>query len=178
MAKYLLTGHVLDQQETALVGKEVMLQRMYYPPTTTNGVVMGQELWFTTGAGGAVPAGFYLVPGMYRVECRVGAVRNVAYLDMPEQDAVFEEELVTVPETVIGRTALYLRYGDDVYKASVTGVTSAGVPMIDWTLDSAESANDALYLRFGSTVFKGSITGVTSQGVPEIDWEVYTGALT
>ena len=104
MAKYLLTGHVLDQQETALVGKEVMLQRMYYPQTTENGVVMGQELWFTSGAGGAIPAGFYLVPGLYRVECRVGAVVNKAYLLMPDENAVLEEVLITVSEedTVVG----------------------------------------------------------------------------
>lgn len=105
MAKYLLTGHVLDQQEAALVGKEVMLQRLYFPHKTTNGVVMGQELWFTTIAGGAVPAAFYLVPGIYRFECRVGAVRNVAYMAMPDEDAVLEDILTTVTEAdaVIGR---------------------------------------------------------------------------
>ncbi len=104
MAKYLLTGHVLDQQEAALVGKEVMLQRLYFPHKTTNGVVMGQELWFTTIAGGAVPAAFYLVPGIYRFECRVGAVRNVAYMAMPDEDAVLEDILTTVTEAdaVIG----------------------------------------------------------------------------
>lgn len=120
MAKYLLTGHVLDQQESALVGKEVLLQRMYFPHTTENGVVMGQELWITTGSGGAIPAGFYLVPGLYRVECRVGAVVNKAYLLMPDDNAVLEEVLITVSEeeTVLGyfRTVAEVRLSRITYK--------------------------------------------------------------
>lgn len=178
MAKYLLTGNLKDQQETALGSKPMLFQLRYYPKTTGNGVVSAQELWITTTAGGAIPASTYLVPGIYRVEWRVGAVRNVAYLDMPEQDAVLEEELITEPETVIGRSAMYLQYGDDVYKGSITGVTSDGLPLIDWELTTATSANDAMYLRYGSQVFKGSITGVTGSGMPIIDWEVFTGVLT
>lgn len=94
MARYILSGIIQDQQENPVGEKPVVVQMFFAPMAGETGIISGQELWFTTDEDGNIPADFYLVPGTYRIEWRLGAVRNVNYFVMPSEDADIKDILV------------------------------------------------------------------------------------
>lgn len=112
MAKYILTGTILDQQENPIAEKPILFQLMYFPKANTSGVISATELWITTTEEGQIPENTYLTPGYYRIEWRIGAVVNKAYFVMPESDTELQNAVIynSELENITNLSACYKSY--------------------------------------------------------------------
>lgn len=155
MSTYLLTGKIVDQSETGIGDLDVLIQMLYSPVATANGVVGTKELWVKTksavGLEGNLPDGLNLIPADYLVEWRVGASVNRGYFHMPERPAILQDEIVSAPYEAPVRKDPYETVYDNPAAVAAVEVASS-VKIIFLRLDGQIPPSPNVWFVLGSTI--------------------------